>query len=519
MDEGKGPEHDPIIDAVKKAEKELEQLANRGFEPGDRKLRALDDFYYDAVQDKYWRVSDGALLNPEAVDALVPMQNWVEGYDAAGKFKLLRPSAWLKRIENDHVVEGSTWWPSEAKVIRDVSVGDGGVTPSPGDRLFNLYKPPCIEGGDAAQAEPWKEHVRTLFPEKAEHEHLFRYAAHMVQRPEEKCNHAIVLLGKQGIGKNLLLEPLLDAVGRNNAREIEPDNVFDQFNSWKRSVAVVINEARPTSDEHRQTEFYEKLKPLAAAPPHTLPVNEKHQRAVWVMNRCRVFITTNHSSSIHIPPDDRRMFVLRSMLPTEWAPKGYFIALGKWIEGVGSKHVAAFLRSVDLSDFNPGAEPPKTAAWNDIVGTWRSIGDGDAVAEAMRELRKPKDDSDELLPEPDVVFSKDLLDTAIGNGLDTKDELRALTKGPRKLERKMENLGYDIVGLPKGQSEWRYKKGGKEFRCSLAFVKQTLSVQGDAARELVNKAGWERWEKLKSSAPSAPSTRISPAARQAPERS
>ena len=54
------------------------------------------------------------------------------------------------------------------------------------------------------------------------HAHIIYFLAHRVQRPEEKINHALVLGGKQGIGKDTLLEPVKRAVGAWNWEEVSP---------------------------------------------------------------------------------------------------------------------------------------------------------------------------------------------------------------------------------------------------------------------------------------------------------
>jgi hypothetical protein len=62
------------------------------------------------------------------------------------------------------------------------------------NRLFTMrvYRPPTImqKPGDVS---PWLDH--------------------RVQRPWEKINHALVLLGNQGVGKDTLLEPVKAAIG------------------------------------------------------------------------------------------------------------------------------------------------------------------------------------------------------------------------------------------------------------------------------------------------------------------
>jgi hypothetical protein len=57
----------------------------------------------------------------------------------------------------------------------------------------------------------WLDHVHKVYPEEAEH--IIQWLAHRVQRPQEKINHALVLIGHQGIGKDTLLEPVKTAVG------------------------------------------------------------------------------------------------------------------------------------------------------------------------------------------------------------------------------------------------------------------------------------------------------------------
>ena len=49
-------------------------------------------------------------------------------------------------------------------------------------------------------------------------------------RPEEKINHALVLGGKQGIGKDTLLEPVKRAVGAWNWEEVSPQAMLKRFN-------------------------------------------------------------------------------------------------------------------------------------------------------------------------------------------------------------------------------------------------------------------------------------------------
>ena len=115
-----------------------------------------------------------------------------------------------------------TWAPGQPMLMRDRLISDGGWIERKGVTVFNLYRPPHIEPGNAAEAGRWLDHVRKVFPDDADH--IVQWLAHRVQRPHEKINHALVLGGLQGIGKDTLLEPVKRAVGPWNFREVSPQH-------------------------------------------------------------------------------------------------------------------------------------------------------------------------------------------------------------------------------------------------------------------------------------------------------
>ena len=84
--------------------------------------------------------------------------------------------------------------------------------------------------GDASKADPWLKHVHKIYPDDADH--IIKWLAHRVQRPQEKINHGLVMGGEQGIGKDTLLEPVKQAVGPWNFREVIPANLLGRFNSF-----------------------------------------------------------------------------------------------------------------------------------------------------------------------------------------------------------------------------------------------------------------------------------------------
>src|SRR5262249_5327262 len=220
---------------------------------------------------------------------------------------------------------------------------DGGRTQNSVVSCFNFYRPPTIIPGDAAKAGPWLDHLLRVFGE--EHiGHLLNWFAHRVQRPADKINHALVVGGRQGIGKDTALEPVKRAIGHANFREAAPHNMLERFNAFLRSVILRISEARDLGDVNRY-QFYERMKVILASPPDVLRVDEKHKPDYYIPNCVGVIITTNHKDSIFLPPDDRRHFVLWSSLTKEsfgdeGARKLYWDALWDWLDSDGDRHVA-----------------------------------------------------------------------------------------------------------------------------------------------------------------------------------
>jgi hypothetical protein len=106
-------------------------------------------------------------------------------------------------------------------------------------------------------------------------DHIVKYLAHRVQRPQEKINHAFVFGGAQGIGKDTLLEPVKYAVGPWNFAEVSPQQMLGRFNGFLKSVILRVNEARDLGETNRFS-FYDPMKAYTAAPPDVLRVDEKN---------------------------------------------------------------------------------------------------------------------------------------------------------------------------------------------------------------------------------------------------
>lgn len=389
---------------------------------------SLDEFRAYMPDHRYIFIPTRDMWPASSVDARVAWPADSDGKD-------IRPSKWL---DSNAAVEQMTWAPGLGKEIKDKLIDTGGWINQKGCTCFNLYRPPTIKHGDPKKAGKWIDHVKKIYP--VDSDHIINWSAHRVQRPEEKINHALVLGGKPGIGKDTLLEPVKEAVGAWNCQEIAPNAMLGRFNGFVKSVILRVSEARDLGDVNRYA-FYDHMKTIIAAPPDVIRVDEKHLREYPVPNVCGVIITTNYKTNgLFLPEDDRRHYVAWSDLDENPFDEKYWDDLWHWYYHGGFEHVAAYLAQHDLSGFNAKAPPPKTEAFWHMVNSNRAPED-EELADILDVLKWPK-----------AVTLESIKATARGKNYQDFAEWLDERKNRRKIPHRMEAAGYESVNNPSRQN-------------------------------------------------------------------
>jgi hypothetical protein len=383
----------------------------------------VDDFYAYLPDHQYIYRPTRELWKSEGVNGCLPPVT------IAGN--AITPARWL---DQNRGVEQITWAPGEPEVIEGKLIREGGFIERPGAKGYNLYRPPTIVSGNARAAGPWLDHLHRLYPNEADE--LALWFAQRVQDPGCKINHAIVLAGNQGVGKDTILEPVKRAVGPWNWSEIGPAMLMGRFNGWARSVIVRVSEVRDLGDVDRFA-FYEHIKIYAAAPPDVLRLDEKNLREYTVPNVLGLVLTTNYGiTGMYLPPDDRRHFVASSSIERSEFDPEYFPRIYRWFEAGGFGHVAAYLREMDLSKFNPKAPPRQTPAHRAIVMANTAPEEGELA------------DLIEVLGNPDVVSVQMMRESAENRRLYDLVSLLDDPKRRRVIPHRMGDAGYDPVPNP-----------------------------------------------------------------------
>jgi hypothetical protein len=359
-----------------------------------------------------------------------------------GKLPRVGPIKPSSILDANHSVEQMTWAPGQPTLIENKLIADGGWVDRKGVSVFNLYRPPNAKLGNASNAQQWIDHVEKVYPDDAGH--IIKWLAHRCQYPEVKINHALLLGGAQGIGKDTLLEPIRRCVGYWNCASITPTQLVSRFNSFLKSIILVVPEARDLGEVNRPN-FYEHCKIITASPPEVLLIDEKHTHPYYIPNVCGVIITTNHKTSgIYLPAEDRRHYVAWSPVEQKDFADGYWRSIWSWYERGGYADIAAYLMELDLSSFNPKAPPMHTAAFEEICMA--------SIPNEAGEL----EDALANIGNPDVVW----LDKIIGvsGGADADFAIWAKDRRNRRMfPRFMELCGYVIVKNPNAENGlWRY---------------------------------------------------------------
>jgi hypothetical protein len=227
-----------------------------------------------------------------------------------------------------------------------------------GNRWVNARPQPV-----AGDVSPWLRHVERLVPEKFEREHLLNALAHKVQFPGHKINHAILMGGTHGSGKDTMFAPFFWAIGgdaKRNCSLVKNEDLTSQWGYALECEVMEISELRQADAKDRRA-LENTLKPIIAAPPELLTVNRKGLHPYYALNRLFVIAFSNERVAISLPSEDRRWFVI-------WCEAARLtereaLALWNWYKNQnGFQAVAHYLHTRDVSAWNPSAPPPVTEA-------------------------------------------------------------------------------------------------------------------------------------------------------------
>jgi hypothetical protein len=424
---------------------------------------AWEDFTAFKETHKFIYRPNGKLWPSATIDDILPKMR------PAGGGKPVKASVWLTRYRS---VEDITWAPGLPKDIANMLVLEGGWEHKDGVRIFNQYNAPKPPRPTPHKADRWLEHLRTIYPE--DWQHILMWMAHRVQRPGDKVNHALLLGGDQGIGKDTLLAPVRKAVGEWNWKETTPKQMMATgYNRYVQAVVLRVSEAQDLGDKSDRFKFYEYSKTLTASPPEMLQVSEKYMPAYYIPNVVGVIMTTNHQTDgIYLAPDDRRTYAAWSPCTRGDFGTDYWEGMWGYYDEGGYDAIAAHLRAMDIRMFRPKAPPKQTDYFWMIVNS-NQAPESSEMADALDRISNPW---------PQAVTVKMLADAATQGGNVMFAEWLEDRKNHRIVPHRLSEVGYVPIRSD-GTQDGRWVI---EERRQMVYAKATLSLidQKAAAKRL-----------------------------------
>lgn len=235
---------------------------------------------------------------------------------------------------------------------------------------FNLWRPgPVTPAASASEADiqDWLDHVSFIFQDDDARDLFLNFWAYLIQHPGKKINWAFVLRGAQGIGKDLMLRPLLEILGLWNVSTIKAKDIESDWTDFLERQLVTIEELPPFNKK----DVYESLKSLVCVAQELVRINKKNVPQYYIRNMQNYFIFTNHEDALALEPDDRRFYVYGSAAKPRDA--GYYGRLAKMFKTEAFKSaLLSWLLKRDLSKFDPMASPPWTEAKREMAAAAQS---------------------------------------------------------------------------------------------------------------------------------------------------
>lgn len=203
---------------------------------------------------------------------------------------------------------------------------------------------------------------------EAYYTYVISWLAHLVQKPAERPQTALVIYSKQGTGKGTFTEVLCRMIGESNsAGDVSNKDLLGAFNSkLANKLLINVNEAT-FSGNHDQVEFMKKL-----ITDPTFRCEYKGYEPFDVPNYTRLIVTTNNTNWGRLDTDDRRYLVLEP--GPEYKENHAFFGQVRqdMFEDGGVANLFDFLLNYDISAWRPYLLPKRETGIDTLIESMNS---------------------------------------------------------------------------------------------------------------------------------------------------
>lgn len=368
---------DDNVDMIRKKGRLIKFLQDAGFEVKVEKWDAsfgkgIDDVLHAGHADKVEYCEDEEIelmlkrakqadpftgewrycLTEKKVYNINTLHAW-EKQQFADKFALVkadRVSELLAENKIEHL-DRTTYWPGKGKFIDDMGMS-----------CLNTWRDPGIHAieGDVSF---FLEFMNFLIPNELERKLAIQWFAYMIRNQGEKLMFALMIVGKQGVGKSLLAEMIKNILGHKNTVTPTSEQLHDNFNGYLQNICLAIMEE--TMAKGRQ-DIHNKVKPWITQ--STIMIRDLNRAAFEYPNRFNMLFLTNFIDALPIDDDDRRFLMVKTT--NDKNTDEFYSKVVAWMgDGMNISALLYYFNNVDLSDFNAKGKAPMTPTKQESIGS------------------------------------------------------------------------------------------------------------------------------------------------------
>lgn len=246
--------------------------------------------------------------------------------------------------------------------------------------FVNLYRDSFIKEAEGS-CEPLLELINRQINDEAVYNQFLDTLAWNVQHPGDPPSTYIVLVSTRGrTGKTLLLEGIYKPIFGQWGRKIRRDDLTARFNPWTLATYVFMEEVFASSRRDQMTKESNLLKDISTAESITY---EQKNKAQYEVRKCFLMaFTSNNMDCLALGEYDRKAFVV-GYGETNPAPQAMVENVARnWLPNNGPNIFLRYLRSRDLTGFDPRSDAPQTRERQLMVELAR-----DAIEQFVVELK------------------------------------------------------------------------------------------------------------------------------------
>lgn len=169
----------------------------------------------------------------------------------------------------------------------------------------NLWVPGSV-GRRAGTPDAWLDLVAWVIPDKSYRDWFLDRLAFHVQRPGVVSSIIPLIIAGQGIGKDMMLGPVIRVLGPQNVQQASMQMLEGAFNGWQKAELVILPELKLSRDG----KLYNALKDWTGVASGWVTINEKFRPEYKIRPVANFVAFSNHSDAVMgMDHDDRRIAV------------------------------------------------------------------------------------------------------------------------------------------------------------------------------------------------------------------